>query len=525
MSRARLIRHRLGTGALLCALAAPAGVMGLAGAAPAAATVAVRAHVAVLTAITATHHKGHDRLLFTFAGALPAHHSAHYVRRIPGLASGPAIAGRATLLVSFAEATGTPGRGPDSYGPASQTFPLPGVIQVTTVRVRRTEISFGVGLARQEPVRIIALGHDRVAIDVPTPYKTVGVQDFFVNSHSPPGVAATQAVARPVIKKSPVAGALERLFAGPTAAEQAHGLRFIASGATGYRGLSIHLGVARVYLEGRCVSGGSPITIATEMVPTLKQFPSVRWVKIYDPAGRTQQPSGRSDSIPVCLKPSEVKVLTALVRGPVLAALVVLAGPGILIGLVLSILSVVAGVATRTRLITPRAYQAERTKAKPVPAGQFPPDLAWPFYPVRQMRSDVSRIEAERRARYGKLWKWPFRPLVWVLFFPISAVVVVCLLIAGLATLVLPGLFALVTLICAGICTAICGRGGPACSPGAAIAGRCCQRRRCGRPGASPRSASDVRSRCGPARVHCATSAFPSSGTRRLARHVSCTRG
>jgi hypothetical protein len=38
-------------------------------------------------------------------------------------------------------------------------------------------------------------------------------------------------------------------------------------------------------------------------MPTLKQFPSVRWVKIYDQNGRTERPFGHSDSIPFSLEP------------------------------------------------------------------------------------------------------------------------------------------------------------------------------------------------------------------------------
>jgi len=44
-------------------------------------------------------------------------------------------------------------------------------------------------------------------------------------------------------------------------------------------------------------------TIANEIMPTLKQFSSVRWVKIYDPAGHTERPTGHTDSIPTCLEP------------------------------------------------------------------------------------------------------------------------------------------------------------------------------------------------------------------------------
>ena len=56
--------------------------------------------------------------------------------------------------------------------------------------------------------------------------------------------------------------------------------------------------MARIQLTGKVRSGGSTFTIANEIMPTLKQFPSVRWVKIYDQYGHTERPYGHSDSIP-----------------------------------------------------------------------------------------------------------------------------------------------------------------------------------------------------------------------------------
>jgi len=38
-------------------------------------------------------------------------------------------------------------------------------------------------------------------------------------------------------------------------------------------------------------------------MPTLKQLPGVRWVKIYDASGHTERPFGHSDSIPFALAP------------------------------------------------------------------------------------------------------------------------------------------------------------------------------------------------------------------------------
>ena len=56
-------------------------------------------------------------------------------------------------------------------------------------------------------------------------------------------------------------------------------------------------------LLGKVSSGGSTFTIANGIMPTLKQFRSVHWVKIYDRSGRTERPFGHSDSIPFSLEP------------------------------------------------------------------------------------------------------------------------------------------------------------------------------------------------------------------------------
>ena len=96
---------------------------------------------------------------------------------------------------------------------------------------------------------------------------------------------------------------MDRLFAGPVAGERADGLRLLRSHATGFADLAIADGVARVRLTGGCNSDGSTVTVAGEIMPTLRQFASVDWVKILDPAGGTESPTGHTDSIPACLEP------------------------------------------------------------------------------------------------------------------------------------------------------------------------------------------------------------------------------
>ena len=451
---ARPVLRLLRSGVPVLALAGLAAV-----AAPAAGTLA-SAPAPLLTAISATHYRNYDQLVFQFAGTLPAHHSARYVSHLPSGSPGSpvSVVGSALLLVSFSGAAGQGSVGSVASGPIQRSYALPEVIQVVTVADHQNVINFAVRLARREPVRMLVLAHShQVVINVPTPFMTVTIRDFFVDSRIVFGTAVTRPVDRPVIRPATPSAALQRLFAGPTQAELASGLRFVTSGATGITQLNIHAGVARVHLAGACSSGGSTRTVATEIVSTLRQFPSVRWVKIYDPAGRTEQPAGDTDSIPACLKPSAAKVLTARYGGAVLIALLILAALGILLGIVLSVLSLAAGLALRPHLITPSDYRAERIEAHPVGTGQFEPDSAWPFYPVRQVREDLARIEADRRKRYRRFWNWPFNPAIWILFFPVSAAALICLLLAGLTTFVLTGLFALVMWTCAAVTAAAFG--------------------------------------------------------------------
>ena len=170
-------------------------------------------------------------------------------------------------------------------------------MQVVNAGDFESRLSFGVGVARREPFRVFTLHQpSRVVIDVRTPYRTVPVRVYlfkasaFASGHEP----FTRPVRRPVIPPAVARGALQRLFAGPTVADMANGLSFLASKATGIRLWSIRDGVARVQLTGGCNAGGSTASVAMEIMPTLKQFASVHWVKIYDPAGHTASRPGTS---------------------------------------------------------------------------------------------------------------------------------------------------------------------------------------------------------------------------------------
>ncbi|GAA0977437.1 hypothetical protein GCM10009555_038610 [Acrocarpospora macrocephala] len=263
--------------------------------------VPVPAPTPVLVAIRAERHPGLDRLVFEFRDGLPVRRSGTYVKRLVADGSGQdvRVAGDAILLLRFAGADGHDALGVPSYGPARTTYALPGIIQVVNTGDFESVLSFGIGLAKRVPYRMYTLkSPSRVVVDFSTPYWTVNAGIRLLDSTGHP-----RTVFRPVIPPGVARGALVRLFAGPTATEQAAGLWLVRSHATGFSKLTISRGVARVYLTGRVRGDGSTFTIADEIMLTLKRFPTICWVKIYDASGRTQRPKGRTDSIPECLEP------------------------------------------------------------------------------------------------------------------------------------------------------------------------------------------------------------------------------
>ena len=172
--------RRLRFAALFLALA------GLGGLAVPATPVAASTSVPLLTAIRAAHHPGYDRLVFEFRGPLPAHRTVRYVPQLYRDGSGLPVqgAGSARLLVSVRDAAGHNNANRVTYGPASRVYALPKVIQVKNIGDFESVLTFGVGLARQTPMHVHLLRQpSRVVVDVLTPYRTVNVRDYFMDSH------------------------------------------------------------------------------------------------------------------------------------------------------------------------------------------------------------------------------------------------------------------------------------------------------------------------------------------------------
>jgi hypothetical protein len=104
--------------------------------------------------------------------------------------------------------------------------------------------------------------------------------------------------------KHVVNAVLDEFFKGPGDVERNQGLALILNGFTGYSNVVLANGGVHVYLTGNCQSNGTLYSIARPLMATLKQFPEVQFVKIYDQYGNTRAPAARVDSIPICLDPS-----------------------------------------------------------------------------------------------------------------------------------------------------------------------------------------------------------------------------
>lgn len=261
----------------------------------------------LLVGVKAVHHPGHDEVVFRFTGGIPSRRTVRYVRQLTADPSGRRlpIAGRAILNVSFFRAAAHTAAGRVT-APGRAAFPLPNAMSVVRAGDFESVVSYGIGLAKRTSFHVSVLSRpDRVVVNVSAAFATVLRRVYLF---SPRRFAANRqpfvtAVSRPVLPGTPATGLMDRLFAGPTAGEKAAGLALLSSRATGFSDLSVRDQVARVRLTGGCSSGGSTSSIAQEIMPTLKQLARVRYVKIYDPAGHTEHPAGRSDSIPFCLEP------------------------------------------------------------------------------------------------------------------------------------------------------------------------------------------------------------------------------
>ncbi|MBX7160293.1 MAG: hypothetical protein K1X95_08385 [Acidimicrobiia bacterium] len=159
------------------------------------------------------------------------------------------------------------------------------------------------GAQPQPRVTLVSAAPNAPAVDWVEGTQTTSIKVFFayepnVEQRRPP---FTRPAAREVHSDEAGVLALQALFDGPRRDEEAKGLRFESSGATGVSDLRVVNGVASLKLVGGCDAHGSPVTVGEEITNTLKQFKVVKAVKIYGPDGTTTDPSGTGDSLPACL--------------------------------------------------------------------------------------------------------------------------------------------------------------------------------------------------------------------------------
>ncbi len=273
---------------------------------PPAATASGQAALPILTSLQAQHVGKVDRVTFGFTNGLPQDVQLQWVDTLQHDGSGlpVRVAGTKVLAVFFNGATNHDANGVTVKNRSA--YALPNVITAVGAGDFEGTVTFGLGVQKRTSYKVTKLQNpDRVVVDVragfPTTNRKIWLVDTdAVESGDEPYFVPRQ---RPIRSDAPAAAALHAMFAGPTPQERAAGLRLVTSRAWGFDDLQIASGIARLRLTRGCNSNGSTITVAGEIAPTLRQFPTVDWVKIYAPGGGTEQPAGNVDSIPACLEP------------------------------------------------------------------------------------------------------------------------------------------------------------------------------------------------------------------------------
>jgi ribosomal protein L40E len=132
----------------------------------------------------------------------------------------------------------------------------------------------------------------------------------------------------------------------------------------------------------------------------------------------------------------------------VVLALDVAAACALAVGVILFVVALSRALASDPDLVVPAIDQGEQEKAHPVGPGDFVPDLAWPFYPFRQSRADLKRIQANLAVLNSGAWRRPSRAFFqkpgWWVVFPIPIAVIAFLSLASLMSWICCLVYALV---------------------------------------------------------------------------------
>lgn len=303
---------------ILLVLLVSMGLMGGALAAPTQATSETEGP-SVLTAVRTGHHPGFDRIVFDFEGGLPSHREVRWSDgpRYPGSGAPMNVHGDAFLEVTLHAHTSDELYGGPGLADPDRAIALPNLNDMRAAPSFEGVVTVGFGLMkRTEILRTFTLENpSRYVIDVSTDFPQRWAPVYFFDEDRV--VTGEEPLVRHVLRRVPFPavanGQLHRFYAGPTPAEADDGLILVHSlvlpsgleqdRRTGFTGLRVSDGVLHMRFTRPCSSGGSTMTVAGELMPTLKYWSTVDHVKIYDEDGTTQEPTGRSDSVPVCLEP------------------------------------------------------------------------------------------------------------------------------------------------------------------------------------------------------------------------------
>jgi hypothetical protein len=265
--------------------------------------------VPLLVHVRTGRHPGYDRIVYQFTGPLPSYRIQPVTSLAEDASGTPVWPGSPNLLqirLQPAQAHTDDGQTPLT-ATELQTFPnLPVLRSYRLTGDFEGVVTYGLRLGRHRPnLRVTELTNpNRLVVDLAHQH-LARARVWFL--HRPNYAAGRQPelvnTLRAITPTRVGQGALDAIFAGPSAAERARGLATVRSGATGATLQRISDGVAHVRLQGTPASHGATMTVATLIMATLKQFPSIDHVKLYDPNGHTQQPTGHHDSIPASLEP------------------------------------------------------------------------------------------------------------------------------------------------------------------------------------------------------------------------------
>jgi Double-GTPase 2 len=110
----------------------------------------------------------------------------------------------------------------------------------------------------------------------------------------------------------------------------------------------------------------------------------------------------------------------------------------LILGVVLFAVALARAFVHAPDLIGPGTDQAEQVKLNPVGPGEFPPDLAWAFYPFRQSRADLERLRRNVAENNAAVWRRPANAFFghatgWWVLFPVPVAILSFLTVASLA--------------------------------------------------------------------------------------------